>query len=107
LFDSAAMAPGAGSRLRTVATTRLPYSAIGRRVRPSRDTTVKNNASPSQRPETATQNVASDPAVSVAHLGGVDEMPAKLTAEDRLKPPEPVSAQSVVSVTAGDLLTIC
>jgi hypothetical protein len=41
----------------------LPYSAIGRRVRPRRDTTVKNNASPSQRPETATQNVASDPAV--------------------------------------------
>ena len=57
LFDSAAMAPGPGSRLPTVATTRLHYSAIGRRARPSRHTTVKNDASPSQRPETATQMV--------------------------------------------------
>jgi hypothetical protein len=38
LFDSAAMAPGAGSRLRTVATTRLACSAMGRRARHGRAT---------------------------------------------------------------------
>jgi hypothetical protein len=69
---------------------------------------VKNYASPPLRPETATQNMArAIPLSGVAHLGVVDEMPAKLTAEDGLKPPESVSAQSVVPVTAGDLLTIC
>lgn len=47
-----------------------------------------------------------DPAVSVAHLWDVDEMPAKLTAEDRLKPPESISAQSVLTVTRSDLLDL-
>jgi len=63
-----------------------------------RHTTVKNDASPSLRPETATRNVAAcDPAVSVAHLGVSIKMPAKLTAEDRLKPPESVSPSECCS----------
>jgi hypothetical protein len=108
LFDSAAMAPDAGSRRRMVATTRLLCSAIGRAARPGRHITmVKNDASPSLRPETATQNVAGRSRRQCGAPRGVDEMSAKLTAEDRLKPPELVSAQSIPMVTRSDLLTIC
>jgi hypothetical protein len=107
LFDSATMAPGAGSRLRTVTTTRLPTQRSGSEPRPRRHTTVKNNASPS--PATRDAHPETSPVIppSVWRTSGVDEMPAKRMAEDRLKSPESVSAQSVVAVTRSDLLTIC
>jgi hypothetical protein len=85
------MAPGAGSRLRTVATTRLPLGDWAA-SRPRRHTTVKNDASPTQRPETATLNVAGRSRRQCGAPRGVDEMSAKLTAENRLNPPEPVSS---------------
>jgi len=77
LSDSAAMAPGAGSRLRMVATTGPFCSAIGWRARPGRHTTVKSDASPSLRPETATQNVAGRSRRQCGAPRGVGEMPAK------------------------------
>jgi hypothetical protein len=36
-----------------------------------------------------------------------NEAPATRVLVDHLKPPEPVSAQSVLAVTMSDLLTIC
>jgi hypothetical protein len=72
LFDSVAMAPDAGWRRRAVAHD--PAALLSDRAACSawspHTTTVKRDASPSLRPETATRNVAAcDPAVSVAYLG--------------------------------------